>query len=74
MAYVSLESLFNKEENEKNETGRYKIVLTAAMRANQLAQGSRPLIETKSKKVSTIALKELAADKVRYVEVKGQKS
>ena len=66
MPYVPLEKLVKTKE-----TSLFKLVLTAAARANELAQGAEPLIKCDSKKVSTIALEELAAGKVRY-EVKGK--
>ena len=65
MAYIALEKILS----EKNQS-LYKSVLTAAARANELAQGAQPLIKTDSKKVSTIALNEMAAKKVGYVEIK----
>ena len=64
MAYVPLEKLMKKD------TSLYKLILTASARANELAQGAQPLIHTSSKKVSTIALEEIAAGKVHYREVK----
>ncbi len=67
MAYIALEKILS----EKNQS-LYKSVLTAAARANELAQGAQPLIKTDSKKVSTIALNEMAAKKVSYVEIKAK--
>lgn len=60
MAYVPLEKLTRKD------TSLYKLILVAAARANELAQGALPLVQTGSKKVSTIALEEIAAGKVGY--------
>lgn len=60
MAYIPLEKLIRKDAS------LYKLILTAAARANELAQGAQPLIQTSSKKVSTIALEEMAAGKVYY--------
>lgn len=60
MTYVPLEKMI-----EKNPS-LYKLALVAAERANQLAQGAKPLVETDSKKPTTIALEEIAAGKVRY--------
>lgn len=60
MAYIPLEKLMQKD------TSLYKLVLSAAARANELAQGAQPLTQTASKKVSTIALEEIAAGKVSY--------
>lgn len=65
MTYVSLEKSLKKAD-----VSLYKTVLTAAARANELAQGAQPLVKTQSKKVSTIALEEIAAGKVRYEETK----
>ncbi len=65
MSYVPLEKLVKKDQ-----TSIFKLVLTAASRANELAQGAQPLVKTSSKKVSTIALEEIAAGKVRYEETK----
>lgn len=48
----------------------YKTVLAAAARANELTQGAQPLVKTGSKKVTAIALEELATEKVRYEEAK----
>ena len=64
MAYIPLEKLMRKD------TSLFKLILTAAARANELAQGAQPLMQTGSKKVSTIALQEIAAGKVTYKEVK----
>ena len=68
MSYISLEKLFK----DKNNMSIFKLVLTAAGRANELAIKGSPLIETDSKKVSTIALLEIVAGKVGYEEKKGK--
>ena len=67
MPYVPLEKLIHKKD-----TSLFKLVLTAAARANELAQGAPPLIKCDSKKVSTIALEEIAAGKVYYGESKSK--
>lgn len=67
MPYIPLEKLV-----KKNEASLYKLALTAAARANELATGSTPLIKTGSKKVSTVALEEIAGGKVSYEEIKGK--
>ncbi len=67
MAYIALEKILPT----KNKS-LYKTVLAAAARANELAQGAQPLIKTDSKKVSTIALNEMASKKVNYVEIKAK--
>lgn len=64
MAYIPREKLI------RSDTSLYKLILTAAARANELAQGATPLMQTASKKVSTIALEEIAAGKVNYEIVK----
>lgn len=67
MPYIPLEKLIP----QKNAS-IYKTVLTASSRANELAQGAQPLMASSSKKVSTIALEEVASNKVRYVETKSK--
>lgn len=67
MAYIALEKILSG----KNKS-LYKSVLTAAARANELAQGAQPLIKTDSKKVATIALYEMAAKKISYAETKAK--
>jgi DNA-directed RNA polymerase subunit omega len=68
MSYISLEKLVKKPD-----ASIFKLTLIAAARANELAQGAQPLVKTSSKKVSTVALEEIAAGKVRYEEAKGKK-
>jgi DNA-directed RNA polymerase subunit omega len=68
MAYIALEKLLKKD------TSLFKLILTAAARANELAQGAQPLVPVHSKKVSTIALEEIAAGKVSYKERKTKKA
>ena len=65
MSYVPREKLVKGQD-----TSIYKLVLAAAARANELAQGAQPLVKCESKKVSTIALEEIAAGKVGYEETK----
>ena len=64
MAYIPLEKLI------REKTSLFKLVLTAAGRANELAGGARPVIQTNSKKISTIALLEIAEGMVTYEETK----
>lgn len=45
---------------------RYSLVVCAAKRARQLLEGARPLVEIDSNKPVTIALHELAADRIVY--------
>lgn len=68
MAYIPLEKILPQTK----DASLYKTVLAAAARANELAQGAQPLVKTDSKKVATIALMEMAAKKVKYVEIKAK--
>ncbi len=68
MAHLSLEQLLNKPDSSI-----FKLVLAAAGRANELAGGAQPLIKSNAKKVTTIALEEFVAGKVRYEEIKPKK-
>jgi DNA-directed RNA polymerase omega subunit len=68
MPYVPLEKLVNEEK-----PSLYKLVLAASIRANELAQGATPLIQSESKKASVIALQEIASGKVSYEEIKQPK-
>lgn len=65
MSYISLEKTLRD-----NQFGLYRLTLIAAARANELAQGALPLVKSRSKKVSTLALEEIVAGKVRYEETK----
>lgn len=67
MPYIPLEKLVRKPD-----TSLYKLVLVAAARANELAQGAQPLLKCASKKVSTITLEEIASGKVRYEDSKSK--
>jgi len=44
----------------------YRYILVAARRARQLQSGSRPLIETSSRKPCRIAAQEIQAQKVKW--------
>ena len=68
MSYLSLEKLIKNPD-----ASIFKLVLAAAARANELAQGAQPLVKSSAKKVTTIALEEFAAGKVRYEETKPKK-
>jgi len=65
MPYVPLEKLITDKH-----PSYYKLVLTAAARANELTQGAHQLVKTDSKKAAVIALEEVASGKVRYEERK----
>lgn len=49
---------------------RFTLVVVAAKRARQLLDGAPPLVECSSDKPVSIALKELAEDKIRYERAK----
>ena len=68
MPYVPLEKLVTPEK-----PSLYKLVLMSAARANELAQGAQPLVACESKKVSSIALEEIAQGKVNYEYKEGKK-
>lgn len=58
-------------ENLLDKTGSvYKLVILASKRALELNEGSPKLVETDSKKVSTIALDEIRAGKISIKEKK----
>ena len=61
MSYISRESVL------KNGDSVFKITLIAAQRAVELNNGAKKLIETSTKKFSTIALEEIGAGKVKYI-------
>jgi DNA-directed RNA polymerase subunit omega len=66
MAYVPIEKLLDKSENSI-----YKLVILASKRALEIAEGQPKLVDADSSfKPSTIALYEIAADKVRYKKAK----
>jgi len=44
----------------------YRYILVAARRARQLQSGSRPLVDTNSRKPCKIAQEEIAAGKVKW--------
>ncbi len=60
MAYIPLEKLLN------NSNSLYNLVMAAAKRTTELGQGAQPLIQTHSKKISTIALEEIASGRVTF--------
>ena len=66
--HISLEQLLKTPE-----ASLYKTVLALSARANELAQGAQPFIKSNAKKVTTVALEEFAAGKIRYEETKPKK-
>ena len=67
MSYIPLEKLLKTKD-----ISIFKLVLMAAGRANELSQGAQPLVKSESKKVSTLALEEIAAGRIRYEETKSK--
>ena len=62
MAQVPIEELL------KRCGSIYKLVILAAKRAKEVAEGSPPLVETAHRKVTSIALEEILQGKVLYKE------
>jgi DNA-directed RNA polymerase subunit omega len=53
---------------KENVPNRYSLVVLAAKRAKQIREGSPVLINTQSTNWLTIALEEIAAGKVNYID------
>ncbi|RKY31047.1 MAG: DNA-directed RNA polymerase subunit omega [Candidatus Omnitrophota bacterium] len=68
MPYIALENLLD------HSTGSiYKMVILAAKRALEIAEGQPPLVEMNSSiKPSTIALHEISVGKIKYKKIKAQ--
>ena len=62
MFKVSFEKLL------KNSGGQYRLLMMAFQRTHQLNAGMHPTIKAKSKKNATIALQEIAEEKVQLAE------
>jgi DNA-directed RNA polymerase subunit omega len=60
MAFPSLEKSLQKVSN------RYLLVVLASKRARQLNRGATPQVESKHKKCTSVALEEVAQEKVGY--------
>jgi len=69
MNYVPIEQMLDKSDNSI-----YKLVILASKRALELAEGQPRLVEaSSSSKPSVVALREIAAGKVRYQKAKPEK-
>lgn len=55
---------------EKQVDSKYTLVTLAAKRARELTDGEAPLVEVKTNKAVSIAMSEIAAEKVGYVRIK----
>jgi len=64
LIYPSLDNLLKKVDS------KYTLVVLTSLRAREIVSGERPLVTSKSNKAVTIALEEVAADKVTYERVK----
>jgi DNA-directed RNA polymerase subunit omega len=64
MIEPSINSLMKKADS------RYTLVMLAAKRARQVADGAHKLTECESDKPVTIAIHEIAEDKITYVRTK----
>jgi len=62
---VSIENLLEKSDNSI-----YKLVILASRRALELNEGSQKLVDTDSKRISTIALEEIVEGKIGMKEKK----
>jgi DNA-directed RNA polymerase subunit omega len=64
MTHISIDPLL------KNGMGRFRLVIAAARRATELAAGEPPLVPARHKKLSTVALEEIAQKKVKIIPLK----
>ncbi|MBU4319698.1 MAG: DNA-directed RNA polymerase subunit omega [Nitrospinae bacterium] len=55
------------EIDMKKIDGRYRLVMIASQRAKELSAGVKPKIQTKSKKVTAIAIEEAALGKLEFL-------
>lgn len=69
MLYPSINELLKKVDS------RYTLVMLVSKRARQIVDGSKPYVEVNSNKPVTIAIQEIAEDKITYTrpEIKGIK-
>ena len=64
MKQPSLDNLMQKVDS------KYTLVVLTAKRARAITEGALPYIETQSKKPVSIAMEEVANDKVKYERTK----
>lgn len=64
MIHPSLDILVNKVDS------KYTLVVLAAKRAREIMNGSTPLVDSKSNKQVTVALEEVAQNKISYERTK----
>ncbi len=63
MDIISLPINFDKEKID----GTYRLVMAAVKRAKALSQGSLPVIASKAKKITTLAIEEVASGAVNIL-------
>lgn len=54
------------ELDKKKIDGKYRLVMIASQRAKELSVGVKPKIQTKARKVTTIAIEEAVSDKIEF--------
>lgn len=64
MIHPSLDVLVNKVDS------KYTLVVLAAKRAREIMEGTQPLVDSKSNKPVTVALEEVADNKVVFERTK----
>ncbi|MBI4689906.1 MAG: DNA-directed RNA polymerase subunit omega [Nitrospirae bacterium] len=55
------------EIDEKKIDGRYRLVMIASQRAKELSFGAKPKIQSKAKKITTLAIEEAMSEKLEFV-------
>jgi DNA-directed RNA polymerase omega subunit len=63
MDIISLPIDFDKKKIE----GNFRLVTAAIMRAKELAKGTQPTIESRSRKITTIAIEEITSGKFEVI-------
>ena len=63
MDIISLPIKYDKKKID----GSYRLVMAAVNRAKDLSQGSLPVIASKAKKITTLAIEEVASDAVNIL-------
>jgi len=63
MDLISLPIEFNKKKFD----GRYRLVIAAAKRAKALYQGAQPVVMSKAKKLTTLAMEEVLSDSIQVL-------
>ena len=56
------------EQLRSRDKGIFKTVLALAERANEINSGKKPLVKSKSKRASTIALEEFGEGKLDFTQ------